>query len=241
MATLEHLATGEPFVPDARTLVGRAATCGRVLPGSGVSGEHALLRWTGEEWTVRDLGSRNGTFVDEVRIQPGQELPLTEGARVRFGIEAQTWVVLDVDPPSEIPTSKTPLPPTREVTRRAELAGLGLQIRVSRDEEYVEIDLITPDGPERLAPRAWHDLYLLLGRERLEQRPTASEAEEGWVHMDDLCKGLGRSRERVNVEVYRARQQLAELGIADAVDAFERRPTTRQIRLGFARLTVERL
>ena len=59
------------------------------------------------------------------------------------------------------------------------------------------------------------------------------------LYFDDLCGILGRSRQRVNVEVFRARQQVAALGIVDAVQLFQRRPTTRQIRLGVQNLTVE--
>src|SRR4051812_11813357 len=60
-----------------------AATCGIgrnqdgdvVVLASSVSREHAVLRQTTAGWTVRDLGSRNGTFVDGIRTDGEVELP----------------------------------------------------------------------------------------------------------------------------------------------------------------------
>jgi S1-C subfamily serine protease len=48
-----------------------------------VSGRHAELRPAGDAWTIRDLGSRNGTFVNGERI--GDARPLGAGDRVRLG------------------------------------------------------------------------------------------------------------------------------------------------------------
>jgi S1-C subfamily serine protease len=48
-----------------------------------VSGRHAELRPSGGAWVVRDLGSRNGTFVNGERIADAR--PLGGGDRVRLG------------------------------------------------------------------------------------------------------------------------------------------------------------
>lgn len=237
MATLEHARTGEPVTLGPRVVVGRSPGSDLVLADRGVSGEHALIRWHEGRWVVRDLGSRNGTFVDEARVAIGFEAALGVGSVLRFGVEGPAWVALDLEPPDDAGTGRPPIPPTREVTPVARLRDVALRIRTSADEEYLEIDVCSPDGVERLPPRAFHDLILVLARVRLDHadRP---DAEAGWVYFDELCTMLGRARERVNVDVFRARQQVAELGIEDAVDLFERRATTRQIRLGVAGLDV---
>lgn len=51
----------------------------------GVSRRHAELRYANHQWTLIDLGSSNGTFVNETAVQPGVATPVMDGAKVRFG------------------------------------------------------------------------------------------------------------------------------------------------------------
>ena len=49
--------------------IGRSAGCALVLDDDYVSSDHAsLVRTRKGEWVVSDLGSTNGTFVNEVRV-----------------------------------------------------------------------------------------------------------------------------------------------------------------------------
>ena len=64
-----------------------------------VSGQHAVIQWTGSQWEVRDLGSRNGTFVNDQRVSPGEPVALGAGDRVHFGVEELAWNAEDVGPP----------------------------------------------------------------------------------------------------------------------------------------------
>jgi hypothetical protein len=50
-----------------------------------VSGEHASLHWMGDRWELRDLGSRNGTFLDGRRLGTGERVGLQEGAVFSLG------------------------------------------------------------------------------------------------------------------------------------------------------------
>ncbi len=52
---------------------------------TGVSRRHAELRWSGSAWTVLDLGSSNGTFVNETACAPHVPTLVPDGSRVRFG------------------------------------------------------------------------------------------------------------------------------------------------------------
>ncbi len=85
----EETFAGELFVgriePAAPALIARLEA-----DYDNVSRRHALLRHNTEGLTIEDLGSVNGTFVDEVRLAPLQPVRLHPGARLRF---AATLVV----------------------------------------------------------------------------------------------------------------------------------------------------
>ncbi len=49
--------------------LGRAATNSIVLEDNSVSRSHAVLQMSGEGFTVRDIGSRNGTFLNQKKVQ----------------------------------------------------------------------------------------------------------------------------------------------------------------------------
>lgn len=79
------------------TRVGRSADNHLVLARSDVSGTHAVIRWTGSTWLLRDLRSRNGTFLNG---QPIEEHPLVQGDAIAFaGRDDEVWVLEDASPP----------------------------------------------------------------------------------------------------------------------------------------------
>lgn len=82
-----------------RCLIGRGPTCDLVLPQKNVSGQHAALEWNGGAWEIRDLGSRNGTYVDDRRLAADGRCNLVRDARLRFGRESPTWILADTSPP----------------------------------------------------------------------------------------------------------------------------------------------
>lgn len=67
-----------------------------------VSGEHAALIWSGVRWEVRDLGSRNGTFVNGARLDAGAAVGLKQGSEVCFGHADSAFVIDDVSAPSVV-------------------------------------------------------------------------------------------------------------------------------------------
>lgn len=83
----------------ARTLVGRAPTADLSLRSASVSWEHAALTWRGAEWEIRDLGSVNGTFIDDQRLGSGSRQGLQRGARIAFGELGQDYSLTDDSPP----------------------------------------------------------------------------------------------------------------------------------------------
>lgn len=78
---------GESFsvsVDEAQVRIGRAPACDIRLPYPVVSGHHLTLRRDAQAWWLQDAGSTNGTFVDGVRIAPGEPIAIYDGMRVEI-------------------------------------------------------------------------------------------------------------------------------------------------------------
>lgn len=295
MAVLRASDSEQPFIAPARCLIGRSRACDLVLAARDVSSQHAVLQWSGERWEVQDLGSRNGTFVDEVRVPAGGRATAPRGARLRFGREA-TWTLTDAGGPTlvavdvatgearaadggylTLPTPQSPVlcvyqdpqgawvceqggevapiedravvPVGDAVWRICLPTGcqgtwsdddevvhareLRLRIAFSRDEEYVEAVASAGERRFDLQVRAHHYVLLVLARRRLAHRAAELPADErGWIRQDELMKMLKMDENHLNISIHRARTQLGKLGVADAASLVERRPGTRQIRIG---------
>jgi predicted component of type VI protein secretion system len=85
-----RVAWQDPHVPtlalpagDRRVVLGRSRDCDCVLAEPSVSRRHAELRRDGARWLLRDVGSRNGTRVNGVRLV--DEAEVCPGDRVSFG------------------------------------------------------------------------------------------------------------------------------------------------------------
>ncbi len=99
MLRLRRRRDGLAFVLAAHARIGRASGSGLVLDGAYVSAEHAMLRFGGPDWELRDLGSTNGTLVDGQRLTPGQPARLDVGSVIELGDPDETWVVEVAEPP----------------------------------------------------------------------------------------------------------------------------------------------
>ena len=84
----------------SRHVVGRSRLADLRMVEPTVSGEHAVLRWTGREWEQHDLGSRNGTNVDGRRLSPGERVTIRLGAVIAFGQADNVWRLADDAPPT---------------------------------------------------------------------------------------------------------------------------------------------
>ncbi|MFK7817510.1 MAG: protein kinase [Planctomycetaceae bacterium] len=82
---------GAPAIPlrKARIVLGRTDSCDIPVEARGVSGQHCELTWKAGHWNLRDLDSRNGTFVNASRtwqlmLSPGDEIRLGENHGYRL-------------------------------------------------------------------------------------------------------------------------------------------------------------
>lgn len=64
-------------------LIGRAPSCTLVLDDDYSSSRHARVYPEGDGWLVEDLGSTNGTFLDDQRVTG--PVPVRAGAQIRIG------------------------------------------------------------------------------------------------------------------------------------------------------------
>jgi hypothetical protein len=302
MAFLTRPDGGPGVALAAHTLVGRSSACTLRLGDPLASGEQARLSFAEGAWSVRDLGSRNGTWLNGARIEPGGTRPLAAGDRIAFGNMEAAWTLADASPPAAVarrladetmlvavdgmlalPSPDAPtacvlegregwiaevggearpaqdgevlhlagqffvlhLPVADPQTVPAAGAGptlddLLLFLRVSRDEEYVEVGVEGHAGPPMLPPRSHHYTLLTLARARLrdELDQTLADHQRGWVFVDDLCRALSMEENRLNVEIYRIRQDFASLGLSDHAAIVERRRGSRQLRLGTSRVAI---
>ena len=83
------LVTGGPLVGmilplgNSPITIGRSLSSSLVLEDEYASSRHARLSPGEDAWWIEDLGSRNGTFVDDERLS--EPRPLTTGTIVRIG------------------------------------------------------------------------------------------------------------------------------------------------------------
>jgi len=95
----------------AENVVGRLPLCQLPLDPPAVSKAHALVRWNGTCWELRDLGSRNGTYLGQQRLATGVTMSVVLGADIVFGDAGETWRLVDdgAPTPAAVPTDGGPV------------------------------------------------------------------------------------------------------------------------------------
>jgi hypothetical protein len=309
MARLRNLDSGETRIAEPLHIFGRAPTSSSRLAAGYVSAQHASLRWTGGRWVLRDLGSRNGTYLNTDRLAIGEERHVRVGMKLAFGkANNETWELLDDAPPPPVmavpvdggepallageliavPSENDPqvtiyrsneaawlieradevttaitnqqtftaggrtwrfcysdaICETVQATSQTDLEVRHLQLlfSVSRDEEHVALQMTCGGRTFDMGARSHNYLLLTLARRRITDTADGiAETSCGWLYQEDLARGLHIDPPQLHLDVYRLRQQFGSIGVADAASIIERRPRTRQLRIGTPHLSVVRL
>lgn len=100
MGVLEHSQTGRRITLAGRCLLGRHPSCDVRVEDGRVSGEHASLHWVEGRWELRDLGSRNGTYLEGRRLTPGERVALEAGRSFMLGNGGVRFLLLEAGPPA---------------------------------------------------------------------------------------------------------------------------------------------
>jgi DNA-binding winged helix-turn-helix (wHTH) protein len=83
---------GRAALKEGEHVLGRDPDLELFIDGPGVSRRHALIRVSGADATIQDLGSKNGTFVaDRSAASP---TPLADGDIIRLGSVELTFIAL---------------------------------------------------------------------------------------------------------------------------------------------------
>lgn len=77
------LQSGDNFLIDRDIVLGRGGGCGIVIKDTFASGQHARIFIRKGQYCLEDMGSTNGTFVNEVQVK--QPVVLADGDKIRVG------------------------------------------------------------------------------------------------------------------------------------------------------------
>jgi hypothetical protein len=101
-----------------------------------------------------------------------------------------------------------------------------MQFTVSLDEEHVNLQVVGTERTVNLGERTHHYCLLTLARLRLaDAQRNIDSAAQGWVEIERLAKMLGVDVPHLNIQIHRARKQLAQAlpGNEALCDIVERR------------------
>ncbi|HET9620612.1 MAG TPA: FHA domain-containing protein [Kofleriaceae bacterium] len=234
---------GRPHRLDPRTLVGRQVDGqGLAILEPSVSRHHAHLTLDNDEWTVRDLGSANGTFQDAKLI--AQPVPVHEGDRVRFGHIAFYFVedVTRLPPPRLGRTMTATIRPT-DVSHPATTAVVKTLLEPLEEEERTDVGLpvmsfkmheptggggglIEVDGKQVQLTTTQFELMALMIR-RMTNKIHQPELVRGFVRSSELIADLSwdtrePSENHVKQLVRRVRRALIKSEIGDLIESRHR-------------------
>lgn len=135
--------------------LGRASTNSIMLEDNSVSRSHAVLQSTGHGFTVRDIGSRNGTFLNNKKIQG--DLPVNHMDVIKVGIYSLRFLEEPTDEPFEGENKEEHTPHTDSVpSTDASAAELLADLPEPEPEPEPivpeEIEIEQPQEEDRIIP-----------------------------------------------------------------------------------------
>ena len=179
----------------AGTTLGRDETCEVVLPDDRISRQHARISFEGDGYVLRDLGSRNGTYLNGRRISQPEPLRHRD-------IIALPGVTLRFDQADEtVPweAEAAPLASIRVDPGRAEVWVNGKQVNLTA-KEYLAVELLHSRAgglvrKEELATHVWPEYNGAVGDYNIDQLifrlRSKIEAEPGKPRFLQTVRGMG--------------------------------------------------
>lgn len=202
----------------SHTLVGRSHACGLRIDDPLVSSEHASISWQEGAWYVRDLSSRNGTFLNGSKVEAGVSYVCPQGAVVAFGDQRKEYELEDASEPSAmavplsggrpclmvqgiiaIPSPEAPLASVHQSASGTWLLEVGERVDEIDDGSVIQV---AGETYRFHRPQVWNPT------EALGQHPFALESTQ-------LCFRVSRDEESVELDL-RCHGQCISLGSRSA-------------------------
>ena len=235
---------GRPHRLDPRTLIGRQVEGGglAVLEPS-VSRHHAHLTLDGDVWSVRDLGSANGTYVEDKLIEEATQI--RDGERVRFGHIAFYFIadITRLPAPRVGRTATATIRPSSEQQLPAPSPTAVGTADIGDEEEHTDVGLptmsfkmheptggggglIEVDGKQVQLTTTQFELMALMIR-RMASESHQPELVRGFVRSSELIADLSwdtrePSENHVKQLVRRVRRALMKSDIGDLIESRHR-------------------
>lgn len=210
-------AWGTAWAVAAPTVIGRVpAECDLTLFHASVSAQHARLEAAGPSWRVVDLGSKNGTFVDGVRVEAA---PVTDGAKLGFG-ETELYFVdraLTSAAPATGPGRTAPSRRDRLVFTAAVTTATGARVELA---QRVEGGVVRVGGTRLELARLEFQLLQLLTEARRDA-PSAELAYLSWSAVAERLEFRSYEADSENVRelVRRVRRKLDQAGMPELIES----------------------
>jgi predicted component of type VI protein secretion system len=210
---------GVPHALSAKSTIGRDHGGEVLVLASSVSREHAELKRGDAGWHVRDLGSRNGTFVDGARVQ-GRS-PLGARSLLKVG-DVAVWFLAELPHEPAPPPSMTTASAGGGLVRfnlaasKAELCLVGTSDLTAGGALLTRADGADGWTERSLAPLEYQLLRALCSR--ATEEANSPSAVRGCVPTKQLARDLPfqskyANEENVRQVVRRLRTVLEEIGV----------------------------
>ena len=132
---------------DREILLGRDKNCHICINDNNISRAHLKISWNGEEVTINDLGSSNGTFLNKHKISPGYIYKVFQSDEVVLGSSPYKMKVTIlttsqekalVKPGQDVSKEPLPLTPDKIVKENNDIEGVIKFLKI--DEKFIQND-----------------------------------------------------------------------------------------------------
>ncbi len=89
---------GRIYPLEESNLLGRGQACTIQIDEPTISATHARLTYASKQWILEDLGSRNGTLINEIPVE--EPMQVVYGDRIHFG-NVMVLFTSRIDPPTQ--------------------------------------------------------------------------------------------------------------------------------------------